>query len=161
MAIEVKSDLRKQWKEVMKAAKRIGELRRDESALRSRTIEKMSVSAAPLLTSGARIPFLAVGYRGWSDSEALRAHMAKSDEIVDAVLIIDSEQFVMHPDGQLAGIPKANGPFSFWAFISVVHDAARQVVDTGVRLSDYLTPDSPRIPTFAEIQRMDKEPDRR
>lgn len=147
-AVEVKSDIQKQWKQVIATAKRIAALRRDTAALTPQTIERMSRAAAPPPTTRTKIPFIAVGYNGWNNPEALRQSIEDKGVAgtVDAALVIDTQIFVAYDKGELAGMPAATGPFAFWAFLSVLHQSARYVTDTGVRLSDYFHPNVARVP---------------
>lgn len=113
VAIEVKSDMRTQWKEVLqkgaavaKVARRFTPQHIEEIAqsvldgtsdyplngTREETAAQLRQIAGYFAGSSPRIPFYAVGFGGWTDVDTIRDHMASSP--VDGVFIVNSQTFV-------------------------------------------------------------------
>lgn len=108
-ALEIKSDVAKQWGEVLGTAKKL-------STIRRRFETSVSFGTA---SPSARIPLFAVGYQGWQKSEAIKAHIAESD--LDGVLVIDPGIFVCKPG--FGFLNDVSGPIALWALISSLHSA--------------------------------------
>jgi len=91
--IEVKSDVAAQWDQVEKTAAAVRPLRR-------RWLGHLDIDAAGKPTaygpSLSRIPFVAVGYRGYSSVETLKTRMqgTPEDRRPDGVLVIESGAYV-------------------------------------------------------------------
>ena len=79
--IEVKSDIRKHWNDVIKKAAAVHRVKRD-----------LGVLSAMSYMPENHIPFFAVGFTGWSNSERVAEKVkaqVSSDAPVDGVLVID------------------------------------------------------------------------
>jgi hypothetical protein len=89
LAIEVKSDLTKQWAQVRRCAAKVRCLQRHWRAHESFTSKGEQGSFGE---SVSRVPFLAVGYRGPARPETLTAKLdaTPTDERPDALLVIES-----------------------------------------------------------------------
>jgi len=111
VAIEVKSDVEKQWDQVLRSATALKKLeresKRDNLKKLSATREKYhadggtpaendpliamwtkQLAAIPEQYESKHIPFLVVGFRGWDTREAVRKHWDGSP--VDGILVLDS-----------------------------------------------------------------------
>ena len=112
--IEMKSDLRNQWKEVVSTA----------SALRPLKRVFQGPGFTPYGSPMQEIPLFAVGYTGWKEIDTVRKKANLG--IVDGILIIDSGLFSTsptYPNGMWA-----EGPASLWAIISCLHHATTAIV---------------------------------
>jgi hypothetical protein len=108
VALEIKSDLSKQWPEIKATADKTKSLKRrfedyrmrekadrydaigdDQSKLRAYELRQ---AASDLIAPPEDIPLFVVGYNGWANVETLTKHMNKSE--VDAVLQLDNQFFV-------------------------------------------------------------------
>jgi hypothetical protein len=109
-ALEVKSDLSKQWSEVLHTAEQL---------------EKLNRKIAPVIHNGnsqEKIPMFVVGYTGWSSIDTLQKHISEGP--IDGVLIIDSGLFL--GSRIFKGAIGVN-ELSLWLFIMAVNDAIRSV----------------------------------
>lgn len=138
--IEVKSDLKKQWNEVKKTCECVKQLTRAQGTYQKGKLNGMLSSALPPSTTRSKIPFIAVGYKGWSKPGLQHDTMEKRliESSIDAVLIIDSSRYYTNPKGELSGIREASGAFAFWAFISAVHQTTKYIESSSIRFSDYM-----------------------
>lgn len=111
VAVEIKSDLKSQWAEVLATAKGIRKLRRHSarqahdglveiaSMLRSRGGFDGQIGAwlkgrrTPDDALGERIPVIAVGYRGWKTDDAERSQVMKSKGLVQGVFNIECRRW--------------------------------------------------------------------
>jgi hypothetical protein len=84
--IEVKSNLAKQWQEVLQTASQLEPLRRKY---------KGGLTAGWQPTE--RIPLFAAGYTGWKTIDVLKKHLA--DGPIDGILVIDPGLFVSAKEG--------------------------------------------------------------
>ena len=109
-AIEVKSDLAKQWGDVVETARKLNAIRRQDGG--------GTFLNAPMAQM-ERIPIFAVGYSGWKTREPLVSPIGHGD--VDGILIIDPGLFVSRQ-------MQATGPWALWGLINCLHAAvhARQ-----------------------------------
>ena len=80
-AIEVRSDLKKQWPQVIEKASKLAELQR----------ESVAQAYGGDLPTPDRIPLFVVGYTGWSKPKTLAQHLA--DGPISAALVIESCAF--------------------------------------------------------------------
>jgi len=126
-AIEVKSDLIRQWQEVKQTSEKVKQLRRRFSASRG---------LAP-----NRVPLFAVGYTGWKSQDAVWQHLEEG--IVDGILIIEDGLFVWNrtilPVAQLPGIP--TGAWALWGLIIALHRLGTSLQSTSLDLALYARPD--------------------
>lgn len=99
--IEVKSNIRDQWNEVVATAKQLSKLQRTFGAT-------ISTGNSPK----QRIPLYAVGYDGWKKMETLKERI--EDAPLDGILIIERGLFFT-PDVD------ATGPWSLWGLIGCLH----------------------------------------
>ena len=115
--IEVKSDLCKQWNEVLRTAKGLEPLTQDQSGARS-----IFGDAPP-----NQIPLLAVGYTGWKTLDSLRQHLADSKNLA-AVLVIDAGVFASR--GEYGGNVAWDSPLALWGLICCLYRAISHVQAT-------------------------------
>jgi len=109
-ALEVKSDLTAQWAQVEKTAEAILPLRRKWSG--HMHFERGRLQLANASTS--RIPFVAIGFTGSKDVEALEKRLRDTPECQrpDGVLVLESGAYVCFLQGSRRGIDAA-GLFAF------------------------------------------------
>ena len=81
--LEIKSDICRQWDQVLETARKVRSLRRSSACLISGMGEGLP----------EHIPFFAIGYEGWKASAAvidnLKPHGTETDSYVDGVLVIN------------------------------------------------------------------------
>lgn len=106
--IEVKSDLSKQWQQVLKTAKQLEPLRRHYGG---------GMTAGWELTD--HVPIFAAGFKGWQAISVLEDRLV--DGPIDGILVIDPGLFV---SSQHFLSMRCEGPWSLWGLISCVHLAA-------------------------------------
>jgi hypothetical protein len=127
-AIEVKSNLCDQWREVEKTSTKIKRLKRRFS---------YRIGEAP-----DKIPFFAVGYEGWKELDTLRTYIDTG--IVDGILIIENGLFLWNDSilslgGQITGYGTEH--WALWDFIKVLNRLAISLKTTNVDLAWYARPD--------------------
>lgn len=120
-AIEVKSDVAAQWREVEATANAL-------RALERRFGNTSSMGEPP----GVKVPLFAVGYRGWSEAETLKKHVEGG--MVDGILVIETGLFVSTPE--FMGI-RATGPWSLWGLITCLHQATSTLKSTSATPVEY------------------------
>jgi len=79
--IEVKSNIRSQWKQVLKTAEHLASLKRNLDYF-------LSAQAGPTMD---RIPFFAIGYEGWRKVTTVQKKLA--DGPIDGILVIEPGVF--------------------------------------------------------------------
>jgi len=123
MAIEVKSDLTSQWSQVRETTKKIKALQRNLGLI-------MSLGDDP----PARIPCLAIGYKGRGTPEELTARLLATpeDQRPDAVLIIESGAAATF-DG--AG---GQGPWGLYLICTLINACLSQVAYAAPNLLSYV-----------------------
>jgi hypothetical protein len=96
-AIEVKSDLSKQWPEVVEKARALSPLRREWHGHLQMTSAGMKEHPA----SDSRIPFVAVGFAGFANPEGLRNRLESTefDDRPDTALVIESGAYASRVRG--------------------------------------------------------------
>jgi hypothetical protein len=109
--IEVKSDIAKQWPEVLKTAAKLEPLRRQLNAY-------SYVERPPT----ERIPFFAVGYEGWKQLDTLKEKLGEGT--IDGILVIDPGLFASSND---FGDILSSGEAALWAFVSCLHEATNSL----------------------------------
>ena len=111
--IEVKSNIAKQWSEVVSTAGALRKLRRVFQA----------PGFTPYGPPNPVIPIFAVGYTGWRQLETVKE---KANEgVVDGILVIDNGLFSTsqtYPNGLWS-----EGPVSLWSLISCLHFATTAI----------------------------------
>lgn len=149
--IEVKSDLRNQWKEVEKTCRKVKSITRTQGTYSKGKMNGMINSALPPSTERNKIPFISVGYKGWKSLGTNHDAMKKRliDTGVDAVLIIESGYYFTNPNGELSGTTFAEGEFAFWSLISAIHQTTKYIETSTIRLSDYI--DDQAQPIYSPI----------
>jgi hypothetical protein len=138
--IEVKSNVAEKWKEVAKTCATVKALKRTPGTYQKATMDGMINSGLPPFASRERIPFIAVGYKGWRSRGLKQKTMQDrlKESCVDAILIIDESYYCTNPEGELSGTVEARGGFAFWAFISAVHETTKYITRSTIRLGDYV-----------------------
>lgn len=134
--LEVKSDIQKDWRDVISKAEKVAALRRkfDQSGL------------APYGMAGERIPFFAVGYRGWSNkdelSRAINGTPISGLFVVEPGLFVTGEP-ITHAIRQGGEWWKADlsgtEEYSLLFFVFALHRALTAVVANSASLLPYLT----------------------
>ena len=105
--IEVKSDVSRQWSEVLKTASQLSPLKRSFGA--TMTMGGFALSET--------VPLFVASYVGWKNLDTLKVNLSKATEVA-GVLVIDQGLFVSSPS--YGGI-EATGPLALWGLISVLH----------------------------------------
>ena len=101
--IEVKSDVAKQWSEVIRTANALSPLKR-------RFVMAMTFGSGPR----PEIPLFAVGYTGWSTMASLESNL-NATSAIDGVLVIDAGLYASR-----SGI-RCSGPLALWGLIVDLH----------------------------------------
>lgn len=104
--IEVKSDVCKQWREVIDTAKHIAALHPRQDLRVAGTMPR------------ERIPVFAVGYKGWSTLRALVEHL--DPKAVTGILVIDGGLFASTSD---FGDLRLEGPQALWGLVACLQRA--------------------------------------
>ena len=121
--IEVKSNVDKQWQEVLETAAKLEPLRRQ---LRGHSY----VGRSPT----ERIPFFAVGYEGWKQLDTLKAKLGEG--AIDGILVIDPGLFASSSDFDDI---LSSGEAALWSFISCLHEATNSMKQNTPQPHEYVT----------------------
>lgn len=123
--IEVKSDISKQWDEVLRTANSLSKLER-------RYGTGFSFGAR----AGKGVPLYAVGYNGWKDFMEVEEHL-KENEFVNGILVIGHGHFsgmyrYLDPNNeeQEFTYKSESSAMALWGLISCIHFAASMVTST-------------------------------
>jgi hypothetical protein len=123
--IEVKSDLSKQWDQVLDTAKQLSALTRNYGS---------GVSIGP--RAGPKVPLYAIGYTGWSHFSTVKEHVNPRNG-VNGVLVVEHGHFVgeyeffdENKKPQRYGYERESSPMALWGLISCIHHAASMVTST-------------------------------
>ena len=122
--IEVKSDLEKQWGEVLDTSGNIKKLERKWEG-------NIFIGNEAFANT---IPVFAVGYKGWKTKKTIEKKLSESN--VDAILVIESGMFVSNSLFDMQG--DFTGAKSLWAFITCLHLALDGVKLLQSRLENYM-----------------------
>ena len=121
--IEVKSDLKSQWKEVVKTANAVKQLDRSWGGNILIGDERFAKT----------IPVFAVGYKGWAKEETVKSKLVGSG--VDAILVIDPGLFVAN---ELFNINKSfKGSWALWGFFIGLYLALDAIKVLQANLENY------------------------
>jgi hypothetical protein len=120
--IEVKSNIKKQWLQVLETARKLEPLRRQ---LRGHAY----VGHPPT----EQIPFFAVGYEGWKQQGTLQAKLRAGN--IDGILVIDPGVFASSSN---FGDILSTGEAALWGFISCLHEATNSLKQNTPQLYDYV-----------------------
>jgi len=121
--VEVKSNVEKQWPQVLETAAKLKPLRRQ---LRGYAY----VGRPPT----ERIPFFAVGYEGWKHQETLKAKLGEGT--IDGILVIDPGVFASSSNfGEIISSDEA----ALWGFISCLHEATNSLKQNTPQPYEYVT----------------------
>lgn len=141
VALEIKSDISKQWSEVETTAKNIKTLKRRFEGSRMREMAdrcdisnydqskfrafELREAASQLNVPPEAIPLFVVGYNGWANAETLQKNL--NDSQVDAVLQLDNQFFVARGNDTVI---QNMGPICLMMFLEFIttclQDAPRQ-----------------------------------
>jgi len=121
--IEVKSNIKNQWQQVLETASKLEPLRRELRAY-------SYVGRAPT----ERIPFFAVGYEGWKKADTLKAKLGEGT--IDGILVIDPGLFVSNCQ---FGDIMSSGETALWGFISCLHEATNSLKQNTPQPYEYVT----------------------
>jgi hypothetical protein len=109
--IEVKSDVSRQWNEVVSTAQKVAKLRRlfarqfyegfleleefskQRGSNSARLPDWVSKAAKAKDQLGEKIPLIVVGYRGWQEEKVIREKIKATDGLVAAVFNLDTQLF--------------------------------------------------------------------
>jgi hypothetical protein len=135
LAIEVKSNLGKQWQQVRRCAGKVLRLRRNWRAHEAFDSKGAQASFAETIS---RIPFLCVAYRGPSDPQGLRERLeaTPSEERPDGLLVIESGAYSGCPLS--ASTAAGSSAAGFLAFANDVAWLARNVKWAAPKIGGYL-----------------------
>lgn len=125
-AIEVKSDVSTQWKEVLSTANQLSPIRRAFGAT-------LVMGQPPT----PQIPLFAVGYKGWQRVETVQERIR--DGAIGGVLVLDPGIFV--GSGPYDGIV-ATGPWALWGLIGCMQFALSSIQAMSSNPLGYATPDA-------------------
>ena len=120
--VEVKSNVEKQWQQVLETAVQLEPLRRQ--------LREYSYAGRP---PTKRIPFFAVGYEGWKRPATLKAKLGEG--AIDGILVIDPGVFAS--SGNFGDI-LSSGAAALWGFISCLHEATNDLKQNTPQLYDYV-----------------------
>jgi Domain of unknown function (DUF6602) len=120
--IEVKSNIEKQWSQVLETAKQLAPLRRQQRGM-------AYVGRRPT----DRIPFFAVGYEGWKQQAALEAKLGEGT--IDGILVIDPGVFVSSSD---FGSILSSGEAALWGLIACLHEATNSLKQNTPKPYEYV-----------------------
>ena len=109
--IEVKSDLSGQWNQVLRTAQNVASLKPN--------LENRLASGTGATPNPRKIPFFAVGYRGWCRPETLAGKVSKE---IDGILVIDPGIFLA---SDVFDRKRADGARAFWWFIYCLQRSTR------------------------------------
>lgn len=122
--IEVKSDLRNQWDEVLASAKKIKALKRDFGA---------TLTSIPNISED--IPYFVVGYRGWKTMDSLK-NKADTD-LIDGIFCIDTELY-HSPEKGIYPYVDAGGSMALLMFIERLTMEMTSLKSTTANLVPYI-----------------------
>lgn len=122
--IEVKSDVKSQWNEVLRTADRVATVRRDPEDV------FMTMGCADI----EEIQFFVVGYNGWKRAETIENKIRGLP--IAGVLVIDPGIYV-GVVGDRDGY-KARGAAALWCFIAALVDAMSTIGSAKPQLANYL-----------------------
>jgi len=130
LVLEIKSDLKSQWDEVISTCNQLKQL--------SRSVVSAGYGSLP----GTKIPLIAVGFLGWKTKEKILEKLHESD--VDAILSIDSKLFgnkavVRKTDKSAVMIPECvyDGDISLWEFAKFFHKRVGSIASMHVEIDKY------------------------
>lgn len=120
--IEVKSNIEKQWPQVLETAEQLAPLRR-----------QMRGHAYVGRPPTNRIPFFAVGYEGWKKQITLKAKLEEGT--IDGILLIDPGVYASSSNfGDIFSSDEA----ALWGFISCLHEATNSLKQNTPQPYDYV-----------------------
>lgn len=122
--IEVKSDLAKQWDEVLATAKQLRLLNRNYGS---------GISFGP--RAGPKVPLYAVGYTGWKKFSTLEQRVKNCPDVNGALVIeqghfVGEYEFFDGKNSQTYRYTREASPMALWGLISCIHHAASMVTST-------------------------------
>ena len=122
--IEVKSNVAKQWKQVVSTARRVRRLQR----------RQMDGSFYTETEDETRVPIIAVGFCGYATSAAIESALSSTpvQDRPDGVYVIESDSMVMAKD--LIG---EGTPIGLWGLLSCITYLMARRSFMGINLLDY------------------------
>lgn len=155
-AIEVKSSLDNQWDQVSNTLDRVKNLRKEprfysktgstgkaihvSSHGNSGLVHSLHYSPdgskermSPNLLASPKIPFFAVGFKGWKTIESMRKHC--DDSQIDGILCIDTMHYV---SGSRFGDRDYKGVSALWYFICDLLEVSKELTALEANLSLYV-----------------------
>jgi hypothetical protein len=121
-AIEVKSDLRQQWRQVEATGASVVCLKRNDPTAGS-------VGSFPGIAR-TRVPFFAVGYKGWKSLEGLSKKVLESQSVDAALILSDPGLFCCKGDFG----DSATGPGAVGGFLEAMRRVSSSVIAGGIGL---------------------------
>jgi len=111
--LEIKSDIQAQWKEVIHTANSLSKIKRSSPS-------GLIIGSRP----SPRIPFIAIGFKGWSRADIVRQKLVDNSAI-DAILIVEHGIFATSSEfGSLAEV----GEQSVWLAISLLYEFTGRLI---------------------------------
>lgn len=121
--IEVKSNVEKQWPQVLETAAKLEPLRRQFRG-------HAYVGRPPT----ERIPFFVVGYQGWKKQDTTKSKLREG--AIDGILVIDEGLFASSSD--FSDI-LASREAALWGFVSCLHEATNSLKQNTPQPYEYVT----------------------
>jgi hypothetical protein len=130
--IEVKSDLTKQWDEVLTTARQLGSLEHGtfmkqplEDFLVQHVNDEVRIEHAMRNYRLDEIPFFVVGYTGWKNIDTVADHLnygpVNNPAPIHGILVIDAGLFASAlPFGDM----RLSGDYALWGLVCCLHNAA-------------------------------------
>jgi hypothetical protein len=123
--IEVKSDIRKQWKQAQDTAAKLAQLQRDFGKTFT-----YSTRGPPQ----KNVPLFVASYEGWNTITEVQSRLA-SDPTIGGLLVIDPGVYACRPEfGDVA----AKGPLALWGLICSLDIVTRGLIATSADLTAYV-----------------------
>jgi hypothetical protein len=123
--VEVKSNVEKQWADVVRTATQLTTLIRNYGT---------GVSVGP--RAGKKIPLYAVGYEGWKQHSTLRKRLAEAPA-VSGILVIQEGHFTGAYDyldakqrAQTYRCETVGSPMALWSLVTCIHHAGSMITST-------------------------------
>lgn len=148
--IEIKSDLRGQWEEVLSTGQKLREIDRQIGGGIAGSPGGPIVIQVPGDFSGRgfpkfedpqmrirrEIPYFVVGYTGWSTAETVKAKLDASEGTIAGVLQLDLGYFA---SSAIFRSVEAQGAVSLFCFLNSLSEAASYIKTTSVDLLQYVS----------------------
>lgn len=147
--IEVKSNLKNQWNEVLSTGEKLNKINRSfRSSLRSSktggTILQIpgdfsknnlgQINPTPKDFMNRKIPYFVVGYQGWQDIVTIQNKQEENKNLICGILQLDKEFFTSN---EAFSRYNSQGPMSLLDFLESIHDASSYIKMATTDLHQY------------------------